>query len=257
MKWQILFRNPADFVDLPRNEKKEMSALTAEQVGEFLKAAEASGACACNQKRRKLATDKKPELKPCRYTALFSLAITSGLRPGEYLGLQWPDIDLDRGTVMVRRALVPDSDGGWTFAEPKTKQSFRTVPLPPSVTRALVEHKRRQAAEHLAAGPEYSNQQLVFATPTGEPLDIRNLVNRHFKKILEAAKLPNAVRLYDLRHSCATLLLAQGEHPKIVSERLGHASITLTLDTYSHVLPTMQQQAAERLESVLFSSATK
>jgi integrase len=164
-----------------------------------------------------------------------------------------PDVDLDRGTVMVRRALVPDSDGGWTFAEAKTRQSLRTVPLPPSVTRVLAEHKRRQAEERLAAGPEYSNKQLVFATPTGEPLDIRNLVNRHFKKVLEAAKLPKSVRLYDLRHSCATLLLAQGEHPKIVSERLGHASITLTLDTYSHVLPTMQQQAAERLESVLFS----
>ena len=148
---------------------------------------------------------------------------------------------LDRGTVMVRRALVPDSDGGWKFAAPKTRQSFRTVPSPPSVTRAMVEHKRRQASERLAAGAEYSNQQLVFATPTDEPLDIRNLVNRHFKRLLEAAKLPKSVRLYDLRHSCATLLLAQGEHPKVVSERLGHASITLTLDTYSHVVPGMQE----------------
>jgi len=128
VKWQILYRNPADYVDLPRNEKKEMRALTVEQVGKFLKAAETSGTCACNPKRGMSAKAEKQELNPCRYTSLFGLAITSGLRPGEYLDLQWPDIDLDRGTVMVRRALVPDSEGGWTFAEPKTKQSLRTVP---------------------------------------------------------------------------------------------------------------------------------
>lgn len=91
----------------------------------------------------------------------------------------------------------------------------------------------------------------------GQPIEVRNVVKRHFKDILETAKLPMSLRLYDLRHSCATLLLAEGEHPKVVSERLGHASVTLTLDTYSHVLPTMQQQAAERLETTLFSNPPK
>ncbi len=202
-----------------------------------------------------------------RYATLFAVALTTGMRPGEYLGLQWKDVDLERGTLTVRRTLVwhYGNGGKWSFEEPKTPRSSRSIPLPPSVVEALKEHKRRQAEERLKAGWEdveengglvrksrYTDNDLVSATPTGDPVDMRNLVNRHFKPILKAARLPKSIRLYDLRHSCATLLLAQGEHPKVVSERLGHASITLTLDTYSHVLPTMQQQAAERLESVLF-----
>ena len=102
-------------------------------------------------------------------------------------------------------------------------------------------------------GPAYESHDLVFATATGQPLDENNLARRHFKPILRRAGLPGNVRLYDLRHTCATLLLAAGENPKVVSERLGHANITLTLDTYSHVLPTLQQGAAERLEAVLFA----
>jgi integrase len=148
--------------------------------------------------------------------------------------------------------ILESIEGGWEFAEPKTAQSARTIPLPPTVTRSLAEHKKAQAAERLKTGPKYTNHDLVFATKTGEPVSQPNLVNRHFKTILASAELSPNYRLYDLRHSCATLLLAQGEHPKIVSERLGHASVTLTLDTYSHVLPTMQQQAADRLEGVLF-----
>jgi integrase len=109
----------------------------------------------------------------------------------------------------------------------------------------------------LEAGEKYTNRDLVFATPKGDPVHERNLVNRHFKKILERAELPASLRLYDLRHSCATLLLAQGEHPKIISERLGHASVTLTLDTYSHVLPTMQEKATEKLEETLFTKRKK
>jgi integrase len=160
-------------------------------------------------------------------------------------------VDLPKGTVVVRRTLSRKK-GGWSFEEPKTQRSYRTIPLPASVTGALIDHKRKQAAERLAAGPEYQNHDLVFASETGGPVEERNLVNRHFKKIIGAAKLPEEIRLYDLRHTCATLLLAEGENPKVVSERLGHASITLTLDTYSHVLPTMQQQAAEKLERMFF-----
>jgi integrase len=244
VKWRLLPHNPAMFVDLPRLAKKEMHALSPEQAMQFLAAA---------------AQD--------RYATLFAVALTTGMRPGEYLGLQWKDVDLERGTLTVRRTLVwhYGNGGKWSFEEPKTARSSRSIPLPPSVVDALKEHKRQQGEERLKAGWEdveengclvrksaYTDNDLVFATPTGDPVDMRNLVNRHFKPILKRAGLPKSVRLYDLRHSCATLLLAQGEHPKVVSERLGHASITLTLDTYSHVLPTMQQQAAERLESVLF-----
>jgi len=250
VKWRILPHNPAAYVDLPRQTKKEMQALSPEQAGQFLEAAQTTVDCACHPKRQTPGSPPRP--KGCRYSPLFGLALTGGLRPGEYLGLQWQDMDFDSGILTVRRTLVRNAKGEWSFDETKTKRSARSVPLPRTVTRALVEHRRRQAAERLEAGPDYQNNDFIFATITGKPLEVRNLVNRHFKPILKTAKLPASLRLYDLRHSCATLLLAQGEHPKIVSERLGHASVTLTLDTYSHVLPTMQQQAAERLEAVLF-----
>ncbi|MBA2646694.1 MAG: site-specific integrase, partial [Pyrinomonadaceae bacterium] len=136
--------------------------------------------------------------------------------------------------------------------EPKTSRSRRTVPFPASVLRALFEHKRKQAAERLKAGASYQNNGLVFAMEGGRPIILRTLDRLHFKPTLKRAKLPQSFRLYDLRHSCATLLLVANEHPKVVSERLGHASITLTLDTYSHVLPSMQQAASEKLEGILF-----
>ncbi len=112
--------------------------------------------------------------------------------------------------------------------------------------------KKDQAAEILEA-KEYTNHGFVFAGKTGEPLDERNIVNRHFKPVLKEAGLP-IIRLYDLRHTCATLLLSAGENPKVVSERLGHASITLTMDTYSHVLPDMQEAATKKLEDMLFNN---
>jgi hypothetical protein len=176
------------------------------------------------------------------------------MRPGEYLGLRWADVDLERGRVVVQRAVAWQA-GAWSFTEPKTPRSRRSIPLPPSVVRLLREHRRQQAAERLAAGHRYQHLDLVFATETGTPIDLRNLAQRHFKAVLKAAGLPPTIRLYDLRHTSATLLLAAGEHPKVVSERLGHATILLTLDTYSHVLPTMQQGAAERLERALFAGA--
>lgn len=101
-------------------------------------------------------------------------------------------------------------------------------------------------------GADYQNNELVFATGEGTPILLRNLVRRHFRPVLTRANLAQSLRLYDLRHSCATLLLAAGENPKVVSERLGHASIVLTLDTYSHVLPSMQQAATEKLERILY-----
>lgn len=126
------------------------------------------------------------------------------------------------------------------------------MPLPASVLSALLEHKRRQGAERLKAGVSYQTNELVFAMRDGRPILLRTLDRLHFKPTLKRAKLPESFRLYDLRHSCATLLLTANEHPKVVSERLGHANIILTLDTYSHVLPSMQQAASEKLESILF-----
>jgi len=174
------------------------------------------------------------------------------MRPEEYLALKWSDVELGRGVAIVRRALVWRKGGGWYFDEPKTSRSRRTVPLPVSLVKSLAAHKRKQSEARLKVGSLYQNNDLIFATGEGSPHNSRNLTNRHFRPILKRAGLSLDFRLYDLRHSCATLLLSVGENPKVVSERLGHASIVLTLDTYSHVLPTMQEDASQKLKRIMF-----
>ncbi len=175
--------------------------------------------------------------------------LTTGLRPGEALGLRWEDWEGDR--LRVQRSLTRTAKGGWMLAEPKTSRSRRSVTLPSSTSEALGAHRVNQARERLQRGMGYQDDGLVFCTAQGTPLDLPGVTRRHFHPILKAAGLER-IRVYDLRHTCATLLLAAGEHPKIVSERLGHASVTLTLDTYSHVLPDMQESAAKKLEGLLF-----
>ena len=235
VRWGMLSRNPAGLVELPKQTRKEMCALSPDEAARFLKAASQD-----------------------RWGVIFAFALATGMRPEEYLGLQWKDVDLVRGTVTMRRALIWRArGGGWYFGEPKTARSRRSIPLPATTLRALAEHRRKQAEERLKVGPSYQQHDLVFATPAGGPLSPHNLKRRHFRPILKSAKLPQGFRLYDLRHSCATLLLAAGEHPKVVSERLGHATVTLTLDTYSHVLLTMQEAASQKLEQMLYGSARK
>lgn len=139
-----------------------------------------------------------------------------------------------------------------TFEEPKTARSRRTVYLPGPLVERLRVHKRRQAVERIKLGEAWAPFDLVFCSVEGTPLSVPNITYRYFRPILVAAELPR-IRLYDLRHSCATLLLIAEENPKVVSERLGHSTIVLTLDTYSHVLPTLQQGASTRLEKLLYS----
>ena len=231
VQWGMISRNPAQLVQLPKQTRKEMHALSSEEVSRFL------SAC-----------------KTDRYGILFAFAITTGMRPEEYFALQWKDIDLEHGNVIVRRVLVRLTGGGWRFEEPKTARSRRNLPIPATMKKQLVQHRRSQLEEQMRIGSEYNKQDFVFATETGEPLMLQNLSVRHFKPALKNAGLSSSIRLYDLRHTCATLLLMAGENPKVVSERLGHASITLTLDTYSHVLPGMQKAAAEKLENLVFAT---
>ena len=174
------------------------------------------------------------------------------MRPAEILGLRWSDVDLATGSLVVRQTLVRIGKT-WRFEPPKTEKSRRTIPLPRSVVRALAAHKARQAETRLRCGPQYQDHDLTFAAANGAPLSSTNLVRRHLKPILRRAGLPETVRFYDLRHTCASLLLTAGENAKVVSERLGHAGITITLDTYGHVMPGMQERATERLEGLLFS----
>lgn len=234
VRWRMLFQNPCGSVELPRKVSQEMQSLTPLEAARFL-----------------------AEAAKDRWAALFILALATGLRPSEYFGLKWSDVDLEHGVVTVQRSLIWRSykSEDWYFGEPKTPRSRRRIPLPASVLRALSEHRRRQAAERLKAGSAYKNLDLVFATGEGQPLIRLNVIQKHFKPILKRAKLPETLRLYDLRHTCATLLLSANENPKVVSERLGHSSITLTMDVYSHVLPDMQQGASDKLETILFKTA--
>jgi integrase len=179
------------------------------------------------------------------YRLVFDLMLATGVRPSEALAWQWQDWSKVAGTITVQRVLNLRGEEA-VFAEPKTARSRRTIPLPASANKALL--------EHFVAAADKAPTALVFPSPKGGPLDERALVRRHFKPILEAAELPATIRLYDLRHTHATALLVAGENPKVVSERLGHASITLTLDTYSHVLPTTQQAAAAKVEALLFGT---
>lgn len=229
VRWHMLPRNPCEFVDLPRMARKEMQALSPQEASEFLEAAKAD-----------------------KLGIVLSFALATGMRPEEYLALKWSDLDLQSGNATVRRTLIWRKGGGWYFGEPKTSRSRRTVPVPKSLVTELTDHRRKQGETRLKKGADYQNNDLVFATSEGTPILLRNLVRRHFQPILTRAKLSTSLRLYDLRHSCATLLLSAGENPKVVSERLGHASIVLTLDTYSHVLPSMQQAATEKLERILY-----
>jgi integrase len=180
-----------------------------------------------------------------RLYALFLLAITSGLRKGELLALHWEDIDLDGHSLTVRHTLN-DITGTLTLGEPKTASSKRRVDLSPSTVAALKEHRKAMLADGL-------DVEWVFCDGQGGPLRQSNLSRRDFKPLLKQAGLPD-IRFHDLRHTAATLMLSQGVHIKVVSEMFGHTDISLTMGTYSHSLPSMQRDAAAKLDGVLFPS---
>ena len=228
VKWCLLSANPADAVDLPKQSRNEICVLSADQTRDFLEAA---------------AND--------RLGSLFALASTSGLRPSEYLALKWTDFDEVTGTIRVVRTLEWLHGGGWQFSDVKRPKSRRTVKLHSHVVQALQGHRRNQDGLRTAAGERWTEHDLIFTTRTGGPLDERNLAQQDFVRVLKAAALRTTFRLYDLRHTAATLALAAGVPPNIVSEMLGHASAAFTLDVYSHVLPHMQDSAVEKVEALL------
>jgi hypothetical protein len=163
------------------------------------------------------------------------------------------DIQAVYGKMQARglSARVVRHKKSWSFEEPKTARRRRTVFLPTPLLQKLAAHKRKQAEARLKLGSTWQAFDSVFCSDEGTPLSIPNITYRYFRPILTKAELPR-IRLYVLRHTCATLLLIAEENPKVVNERLGHSTIVLTLDTYSHVLPTMQQGATARLEKMLY-----
>lgn len=227
VRWGLIAHNPLDRVDPPRVPRREMRALSPEQARRFLEAA-----------------------REDRFGALWWLLLETGLRPSEALALRWEDVDLEAGVVRVVRSLAW-AGRQWRFEEPKTPKARRSVAISPALTAALRAQRKAVLEQRVRAGHLWHDLDLVFPSEIGTPLELRNLRNRHFRAVAERAGLPAGFRPYDLRHTAATLLLLAGEHPKVVAERLGHATVHMTLDTYSHVLPTLQRRATERIARLL------
>lgn len=229
VKWGMIQSNPAELVDLPRQERREYVVLTKEQAAQFLS-----------------------YVRGKKYGIAFELALSTGMRPEEYLGLRWRDVDLKKGSVTIQKVLTYTKKP-WKLTDPKTTKSRRTIPLPASTVAALKAHRVAQAKDRLSYKGEYHDHGFVVAQPNGEPMQAAVLRRVHFRPALEKLEFPTALRLYDLRHTCASLLLEAGENPKTISERLGHASVVLTLDVYSHLMPNAQRTASDRLEGILYS----
>jgi integrase len=185
-----------------------------------------------------------------RLEALYMLALTTGMRQGELLALTWANVDLDTGALMVTATVQYAAGGGFTFLPPKTKRSRRKIALPAAAVAALRKHKARQISERARVGSAWDDLDLVFPNACGRPLDGTNVLRQQLQPLLRRAGLP-PIRFHDLRHTAATLPLRKGVNPKIVSELLGHSSVSITLDIYSHVLPDMQEQAAAAMDEAL------
>ena len=225
LKWGLVARNVATLVDVPRPSRKEIRPLSPGQARLLLET-----------------------VRGHRLEALFVVCLMVGLRQGEALGLRWEDLDIDAGTLQVRHALQR-IDGAYQLVEPKTNRSRRTLALPETAILALSEHLTRHLEEKSQAGPLWVDWGLVFATPYGSPLN-RHTTTRAFQALLEWAGLPRQ-QYHDLRHTCASLLLAQNVQPRDVMEVLGHSQISLTMNTYSHVMPPALRNAANRIDDIL------
>jgi integrase len=230
VRWGHISRNPLDAADPPRKKgdgTREMRTWTKEQLKAFLEA---------------IADDR---LSPLWYT----IAMT-GMRRGEAIGLRWSDVDLENARLSVRRALVPVS-GEVVVSEPKTVKGRRVIALDPGTVEVLKAQAARQLDEQHDWDEAWIDSGLVFTAENGAALDPES-VTRYFRQAVKRSLLPS-IRLHDLRHTHATVALQAGIHPKVVSERLGHATVSITLDTYSHAIPAMQEEAAALIAHLVFA----
>ena len=224
-QWGYVSRNVASLTTPPKAAPHEIRPLDPDRIRIFLE-----------------------HIRGHRLEALYTVALAIGLRQGEALGLRWEDVDLDTATLHVRHGLQR-LDGKLTLVAPKTQRSRRTVMLPAVAVKSLRAHRERQAHERVLAAQLWREADFVFTTPLGGPLDGNN-VTHAFQRVLKSADLPHQ-RFHDLRHACASLLLVQGVSPRVVMEVLGHSQVTLTLNTYSHVMPSLQREAADQMDAAL------
>lgn len=225
LKWNMIPRNVADAVKAPRPDPKEMHPLSPDEARKLIEAARGD-----------------------KLEALYILAVHTGMRQGELLALKWEDVDLNEEVIRIRRTLVR-SGGRIALGEPKTKGSRRTVYLTGAAMEALKIHLEQQLEDIERLGDLYHDHGLVFTSGVGTLINPSNLRRRSFAPLLKRAGLPQ-IRFHDLRHTCATLLLSRNVHPKYVQELLGHATVAITLDTYSHVIAGMGNHTARAMEDV-------
>jgi integrase len=225
VRWGLLVRNPAQHAAPPRPRRGELRTWTADELRRFLDG-----------------------LQDERLYAAWRLAALTGMRRGEVLGLRWADLDLDGAWLSVRQTLIV-VDNHPQLSQPKTARGGRRVALDPGTVASLRVHHKAQAAERLAAGPTWTHSDLVFSRQDGALLH-PEYIRRQFERHIDRAGLPR-IRFHDLRHTHATLALQAGVHPKVVSERLGHTTVALTLDIYSHAIPAMQQEAAVTIAGLI------
>jgi len=226
VKWGLINRNVADGVDVPRARHNEMQTWDEYDITRFLEGA-----------------------KDSLYYVLFYTALFTGMRRSELLALRWCDVDFIYSQVYVNRSLHHLKDGSYIFTQPKSAKSSRTIALSPSVILLLQEHKEKQRLERAMLGIPLTDNDLVFSTLEGKPLR-PNTITRAWTMLAARCGL-KPIRLHDARHTHASIMLKQGVHPKIVQERLGHSSITITLDTYSHVAPGLQEAAAAGFDKMV------
>ena len=226
VKWGLTSRNVTDAVDPPKARKSEMKTWDEEEVSLFLGNA-----------------------KDSQYYALFHTALFTGMRRSELLALRWRDVDEEHCQLSISRGLHQLKDGSFVFSQPKSAKSQRTIALSPSNIAVLKELHEKQKLERMMQGIELNDDDLVFSHPEGTPLR-PNTVSRAWSILANRAGI-KIIRFHDARHTHASLMLKQGIHPKVVQERLGHSTIAITLDTYSHVAPGMQESAANRFDAAI------
>ena len=229
LRWGLVPRNVATLVDPPRAPREPVKPMSPEEAHRFMEAAQGDP-----------------------YEAVFAIGLGLGLRAGEVLGLRWQDLDLEQGQLTVRYALQRVKNQKLELVEPKSRTSTRTLVLPAFVIRTLRQQQLRQKQQERWGGLKWQEKDFVFATSLGTPID-PDKVRRRFKQVLKTAGLRD-MRFHDLRHSCASFLLAQGVQPRTIMELLGHSQIGLTMNTYSHVMPSLLTDAAERMDA-LFEGA--